>query len=262
MKKIKVDEFRKKGKTIEVFVKIVDIDQYIIFLRANGNDVYADISREQGVDGYRVSKDGIKKLFNVNVKGDVLLSNVNAPKVKEKAKALLKEYREKMLEKARKQLTDETEIKLIMDTSYSFITVEDVKYADELDEFKKGVKLIKETMKTDDIEKVLDRKHDEIDMGDYSITYTYHMIYAELKKIIKVAEQKKVEIEQRKQKHKTQKQKEIEEKFKQAREIGEKVELERWSAGCDDPTADCDFDIIVKYAMPDGSTKTERYHTY
>jgi len=196
MKKIKVDEFVKKGKTIEVFVKIVDIDRYTIFLRANGNDVYADISRVQGVDGYRVSQDAIKKVFNVNVKGDILLSNFNAPKVKEKAENLLREYRETKLKEARKQLTDETEIKLFISTSHSFITVEDIKYADELDEFKKGAKLIK-TMKTDDIEKVLGRKHDEIDMGDYSITYK--MTYAELKKLIEVAEQKKSEIENKKQ---------------------------------------------------------------
>src|SRR5690606_33691560 len=149
-----------------------------------------------------------------------------------------------------------------MGTSYSFILVNDIKYADELDEFKKGEKLIKEIMKTDDIEKVLGRKHDEIDMGDYSITYTYHMTYAELKKLIEVAEQKKAEIEQRKREREAQRQKEIDEKFKQARETGEKVELERWSAGCDDPSADCDIDIVVKYAMPDGSTKIERYHTY
>lgn len=260
--KVKVDEFKKKGKTIEVFVKIVDIDGYAIFLRANGHEVYANIIREQGIDGYRVSKDGIKKLFNVNVKGYVVLSNANAPKIKEKAEELLKEYRKTKLKEARKQLTDETKIKLIMDTSYTFITVEDIEYADELDEFKEGANLIKETMKTDDIEKVLSRKHDEVDMGDYSITYTYNMTYGEFKKLFKAAEQKKAEIERRKQEREAQKQKEIDEKFKQARETGEKVELERWTAGCDDPSADCDLDIIVKYAMPDGSMKTERYHTY
>lgn len=262
MEKIKVDEFKKKGKIIEVLVKIVGIDGYTINLRANGHEVYAKIRRFQGVDGYRVSKDGIKKLFNANVKDYVLLSNENTPKVKKKAEALLKEYRETKLKEARKQLTDETKIKLIMDTSYSFITVEDIEYADELDEFKEGAKLIKETMKTDDIEKVLGRQHDEIDAGDYSITYTYNMTYCEFKKLFKAAEQKKAEIERRKQEREAQKQKEIDEKFKQARETGEKVELERWSAGCDDPSADCDLDIIVKYAMPDGSTKTERYHTY
>src|SRR5690606_9856172 len=136
--KVKVDEFEKKGQTIEVLVKIVGIDGYAIFLRANDHEVYANIIREQGIDGYRVSKDGIKKLFNVNVKGYVVLSNANAPRIKEKAEELLKEYRETKLKEARKQLTDETKIKLIMDTSYTFITIEDIEYADELDEFKEG----------------------------------------------------------------------------------------------------------------------------
>src|SRR5690606_17922293 len=260
--KVKVDEFKKKGKTIEVFVKIEDIEEYVILLKANGHEVYTDIVREQGIDGYRVSKDSIKKIFNVNVKGCVVLSNANAPKVKEKAESLLKEYREKMLKEARDKLTDETKIKLIMDTSYTFIIVEDIGYAEELDEFKEGADLIKETMKTDDVEKVLGRKHDEVDMGDYSITFTYHMTYGEFKKLVKEAKQKKEEIEKRKQEREAQKQKEIEEKFKQARETEEKVELERWSAECNDPSADCDLDIIVRYAMPDGTIKIERYHTY
>ena len=260
--KVKVDEFEKKGQTIEVLVKIVGIDGYAIFLRANGHEVYANIIREQGIDGYRVSKDGIKKLFNVNVKGYVVLSNANAPKIKEKAEELLKEYRKTKLKEARKQLTDETKIKLIMDTSYTFITVEDIEYADELDEFKEGADLIKETMKTDDVEKVLGRKHDEVDMGDYSITFTYNMTYVEFKKLLKAAEQKKAEIEKKKQEREAQRKKEIENKFKKARETGEKVELERWSAGCNDPSADCDIDIVIKYAMPDGTIKTERYHTY
>lgn len=260
--KIKVDEFEKKGKTIEVLVKIVGIDRYIILLRTNGHEVYAEIDKPQGVDGYRVSKDGIKKLFNVNVKGDVLLSNDNTPKVKEKAEALLKEHREKLLEEARKKLTDETEIKLFISTSHNFITVEDVEYADELEELKEGEDLIRETMEISDIESVLGRKHDEFDIDDYSSTHTFYMTYAEFKKIIKAAEQKKMEIKQRKQELEAQRQKEIEEKFKQARETGEKVELERWTAECDDPTEDCDIDIVIKYAMPDGATKTERYHTY
>src|SRR5690606_13419914 len=227
-----------------------------------GHEVYSEIRRIQGVDGYRVSKDGIQKLFNANVKGYVLLSNENAPKVKEKAEALLKEYREEMLKEARNKLTDETEIKLIMDTSYTFIIVEDIEYADELEEFRNGASLIQEIMDIEDIESVLGRKHDEFDIDDYSSSHTFYMTYAELKKIIEVAERKKEEIEKKKQKREAQRQKEIAAKFKRARETGEKVELERWSAGCNDPSADCDIDIVIKYAMPDGTIKTERYHTY
>lgn len=85
---------------------------------------------------------------------------------------------------------------------------------------------------------------------------------AESKALMDTDEQKKIEIEKKKQEREAQKQKEIEEKFKQARKTGEKVELERWNAECDDPSEACDIDIVVKYAMPDGSTKIERYHTY
>ena len=262
MEKIKVDEFEKKGKKIEVFVKFRGIEGYAIFLRANGNEVYSEIRRIEGIDGYRISKESVQKLFNANVKGYVLLSNENAPKVKEKAEELLKEYRETKLKEARNKLTDETKIKLIMDTSYTFIIVEDIEYADELEEFRNGASLIQETMDIEDIESVLGRKHDEFDIGDYSSSHTFYMTYAELKKIIEVAERKKAEIEQRKQEREAKRKKAIEEKFEKARETGEKIELERWTSVCNDPSADCDIDIVIRYAMPDGSTKTERYHTY
>jgi len=262
MEKIKVDEFEKKGHTIEVLVQMKDIDEYVLFLKANGQEVYTYVDNQQGIDGYRVNKDGIKRLLNLTVKKDVLLTNDNIPKVKEKAKALLKEYRKEMLQKARNKLTDETEIKLVIDTSYSFATAKDIEYAHELYEFKIGVKIIKETMNIKDIESVLGRKHDEFDYDDYSSALKFYMTYGEFKKLIEAAKQKEAEIEKKRQEEVEKKQKEIDEKFKQARETGEKVELERWHENCNDPSEECSLDIVILYAMPDGSTKTERVHTY
>ena len=51
-------------------------------------------------------------------------------------------------------------------------------------------------------------------------------------------------------------------KIAQARETGQPVEIERWTEECDDVQAECDLDIIVRYAMPDGSTETRRNHTH
>lgn len=265
MKKIKVDEFEKKGHTIEVLVQMKDIDEYVLFLKANGQEVYTYVSSQQGIYGYRVSEDGFKRLFpdvKLKGKGSVLLTNDNAPKVREKAEELLKEYREEKLQEARERLTDETEIKLVLSTSYSFITVKDIEYADELDEFKEGVKLFEQIMDIDEIESILGRKHNEFEYGDYSITHKFYMTYGEFKKLIEAAKQKKAEIEKKRQEEVEKKQKEIDEKFKQARETGEKVELERWHEDCNDPSEECNLDIVVIYAMPDGSTKTERVHTY
>ena len=267
MKKIKVDEFEKKGHTIEVLVQMKDIDEYVLFLKANGQEVYTYVDRQQGFDGYRVSEDGFKRLFpDVKPKGkgrgSVLVTNDDAPKVREKAEELLKEYREEKLQEASERLTDETEIKLVLSTSYSFITVKDIEYADELDEFKEGVKLFEQIMDIDEIESILGRKHDEFEYGDYSITHKFYMTYGEFQKLFEAAKQKKSEIEKEKQEQVEKKQKEIDEKFKQARETGEKVELERWHEKCDDLSIECSLDIVILYAMPDGSTKTERVHTH
>lgn len=55
---------------------------------------------------------------------------------------------------------------------------------------------------------------------------------------------------------------EIEAKIQEAKETGKPVELRRWVESCNDPKEDCDIDHVVEYVMPDGTTKTERYHTW
>ena len=51
-------------------------------------------------------------------------------------------------------------------------------------------------------------------------------------------------------------------KFDEAKSTGEPVELERYVAPCNDPHEECSMDIVVTYAMPDGTTKTRRNHTW
>ncbi len=55
---------------------------------------------------------------------------------------------------------------------------------------------------------------------------------------------------------------EREAKFQEAREAGAPVLLHRWNEPCNDPREECNLDIIYEYAMPDGSTKVERHHTW
>jgi len=51
-------------------------------------------------------------------------------------------------------------------------------------------------------------------------------------------------------------------KFAQAKETGEPVILYRWTEPCNDPDEECSIDTLIEYAMPDGSTKVERHHTW
>lgn len=55
---------------------------------------------------------------------------------------------------------------------------------------------------------------------------------------------------------------EREEKYRQARETGKPVLLRKWTEPCNNPHEECSIDIVKAYAMPDGTQKTERVHTY
>ncbi len=51
-------------------------------------------------------------------------------------------------------------------------------------------------------------------------------------------------------------------KFDEARETGKSVLLQKWTEPCNDPKEECSLDIVRVYAMPDGTQKVERVHTY
>lgn len=50
--------------------------------------------------------------------------------------------------------------------------------------------------------------------------------------------------------------------FDKAKKTGEKQLIFRWWDDCDEPDEQCDLDLVHLYAMPDGSEKIERQHTW
>ncbi len=50
--------------------------------------------------------------------------------------------------------------------------------------------------------------------------------------------------------------------FDEAKRTGQKQLLLQYSDSCNDPNEDCDVDICYEYAMPNGTIKTERHHTW
>jgi hypothetical protein len=50
--------------------------------------------------------------------------------------------------------------------------------------------------------------------------------------------------------------------FAEAKRTNERVVLRRWSEGCDGSTEECDVDNLTEYALPDGTTKVVRNHTW
>jgi hypothetical protein len=55
---------------------------------------------------------------------------------------------------------------------------------------------------------------------------------------------------------------ELAQKYETAKSTGKPVLLRQWAAECCDPHEECNTDIVTEYAMPDGSTTTERQHTW
>lgn len=51
-------------------------------------------------------------------------------------------------------------------------------------------------------------------------------------------------------------------KFDMARETGKPIILNSWMEDCNDPREDCSTDVVTLYAMPDGTRKTKRQHTW
>ena len=51
-------------------------------------------------------------------------------------------------------------------------------------------------------------------------------------------------------------------KFDEAKSTGQKVLLRHWCEDCNDPREECSLDHVSEYAMPDGTTRHERNHTW
>ena len=50
--------------------------------------------------------------------------------------------------------------------------------------------------------------------------------------------------------------------FAVAKETGKRQYINHYMADCNDPHEECSTDVVTVYAMPDGTTKTERTHTW
>jgi hypothetical protein len=50
--------------------------------------------------------------------------------------------------------------------------------------------------------------------------------------------------------------------FAIAKETGEKAMIRKWTVPCEGREEECSTDVVIEYAMPDGTKKTEQHHTW
>ncbi len=80
--------------------------------------------------------------------------------------------------------------------------------------------------------------------------------------IIEGVERKATEKQTRKDAEAAEAQAKVEAAFAEAKTTGKPIVIKSWADECDGSTDDCSIDIVTKYAMPDGTTKITRTHTY
>jgi len=262
--KMKIAKFEKKpnGKSFEIEVFVEDAK---ISLEINGTKFVAKATKyPQHGWVYEIYDTDLAKLV-LGRGNKICFVHESAKMAFEEEKRQLEEKRaeeEKKLDEEFQLLSDDTIVKLSWGTSHQHAWVPDSNVGKHRF-FKEAIELMKRAkFSSEKIEEVLSRKADDVDWGDYSITYDFNLTFGELKKLVKTAKKELVKIEKEKEEKEVARKAELEKKFEEAKRTGQKVEIRRWTTDCNNPNEECDLDVIVEYAMPDGSTKTERYHTW
>lgn len=258
-----IARFEKKGHQFKVMLGEEDI--YLIAENGMKGYVLTMLCDRHHGWYYEVDSKFIRDVMGIEVKQpNVRLVDPSAEQAKEMLNEAKKEAKKRMkrrIEDAFALLSDDENLTLIDGTDITFVRLKkgdllvgDAKY------FKTGVSVIKKS--GIDIGEALGRKADKVDVGDYSITHEFHMTLGEFKKIVEVAKGRLAEIEAERERRRVKKEKERKAKFEEAKRTEKKVHLREWSEPCNDPTLECDVDILIEYAMPDGSTQIKRSHTY
>lgn len=258
--------FNKKGVEIEVQATLGSMNEvklYLVSPKAETHVLRTGYHEKHGWY-YQVPTKFGEKTFGMKAPSkmkSLVLTDSSAKDATKKAKEILGKFEKEEAKKAFESITDDAKVTLIFATDFSTVVCED-ETAGKHEFFKMTAESIHKYLNTDEIENTLGRKADEVDFGDYVHKFRYEMTFDEYKKLAELAEKKAQEAEQKKlEKEKAEKER-IKKLFEKARETGEKQVIEQYSVPCNVPEEDCDIDTVTVYAMPDGTRKTERHHTW
>lgn len=231
-------EFSKKGLT---FMVEANVDTVTIAIDGVAVTTTPRFNTQHKAWGYEVSKYEDKAFFKaIGVPNNMplFIGHDSAEEVKEYQKKLREERRQAEIETIK---SGKEKIKL---------HYQDGEYLSGYTVFGHSAKLLEELGLCKDISGWGYRVESEVAeaLGE---EFTYEEAAAFAKPRIEEKERKKKEKASARQA-----------KFDEAKRTGKPVILSRYSVDCNDPNEDCSLDVIVTYAMPDGTEKTERHHTW
>jgi len=181
-------------------------------------------------------------------RNQISLVDTSAEKIKSKVKEVISEIEASELSK----IDNSEKYKLVHNYKRSFIfgKNDDNSFFNEICE-----NIKKQRIQHNEIAELLNVEYEAI---EYSDDVNLILTFAKLKKLNDYLDNKNKETEKVKRKIKLENDK----KFEQAMNSNQPVELYRYTVDCNDDAEACDADTIITYAMPDGTTRTERCHNW
>lgn len=232
---MKIATFEKNGKRVNVEVN--GVHAYLVI---DGREFEVKEMKSHVKHGYYYVVDGtFAKAFGKSTKGNVNIVDASA---KQAMIAVSKNKRKQKVEVA-ENLDDNYAIEVVSGVE-SFVN------GFEANDFFKNA-LAKIRKNGINIEKELNREADSTNRGEYETIKTFKMTMKEFKNLLKAANDKQ-----------EKKETALNEKFEEAKRTNKPIEISRTSEIRNNNNEEDDVEIIVTYAMPDGTTKTERFHTW
>jgi hypothetical protein len=262
--KMLIATFEKRGNGKKVMVEAF-VEDAKVHLVVNGMKVNAK-ARKSAQHGWIYEVSSRELVKSLGGKGSLIAFTHES--AKQAAYEVMKQQEEKkaaemkLIDEMFQTLTDDVVVRLTWGTNFKSASVPQNKVSTHPFFTEAVATMEKVGWSSGDIEHVLGRKADEADYDDYSITHCFNMTLGELKKLVEIAKAEAKKKEQAQAQKEAERKVELEKKFEEAKQTGKKVEIRRWHEDCNNPNEDCDLDIVIEYAMPDGTTKIERHHTW
>lgn len=250
-----VFEIEKKGHKFEIKPKMAGNKVEIMF-KLDGETAWKGTSRYDEKSGViyfiRPVKIGNGKIKGIKL-GDAKIEQIKAWKEEE-----IKKYDEKLKE-LRKIRVKTFRWAVAADTNHVYVSTDEIENhsvkTDQLEEIEEAMKYIDLQDLAKISKKVKGPELNTINGNDWlEVSVDVSLIREAVNRLRRVKKEKAQK--------KVQNKKYVAAQVNKARITEEKQEITRYLDRCDEDEEECDWDIVTVWAMPDGSTRIERHHTW
>lgn len=198
------------------------------------------------------------KVGKMNVNG-LIIDDQNVLKTLNELEQKLVREKKEEAERVKKFVPKKIRFALGGDTWKVYVTTDEIQTTLGVPEIVKNIELLMNRYRKETL-KEIESKSKKIDINvGYTVDGWREIELATVLKILQPVVEKSEKEKEEKRKARAEKERMA---FEEAKASGKPVLLGSYPTDCDGSVEGCDVDIISIYAMPDGTKKEERVHTY